>query len=189
MRQLLDAAFVCRKCGNAVSPEQYKSDSFCPDCGTSLRPLRYWMFQFNPLIYQWHDWIKENSESEQWLASQHARKIRKGDRVAIWSSGNRSGVYAIGEIVADPSRYPLAPEQEKYYIQKADVNKFREKNSVMVKYLKIVADRPLLEDKCREDPVLSAMEILKQSQGTNFPLTREQWIRILELVELRTSTK
>jgi len=54
--------------------------------------------------------------------------------------------------------------------------------------LKVVIDRPLLEDECRKDPILSAMQVLKSPQGTNFPLTKKQWNRILELMD-RKNTK
>ena len=183
MGQMLNAEFGCRKCGKAVSFNQYKLNRFCPDCGTLLRPVRYWIFQFNPEIYEWFNWIKENRETEQWLASQHAREIREGDRVVIWASGGKAGVYAMGEIMANLSKRPLNPAQEKYWKRKEDIRKFLEKNSVIIKYLKVIVAKPLLEDECSNDPILSSMEILKQSQGTNFPLTMGQWKRILELVE------
>ena len=181
-----DAEFECRKYVKVVSFEQYKLDRFCPDCGTWLsrrRQTRYWVFQFNPATYRWFDWIKEHRETEQWLTSHYARDILKGDKVVIWASGDMAGVYAIGEIVANPSKNPLNPEQEKYWTQKEDLYKFRERNSVTIKYLKVIIDRPLLEGKCRKDPILSDMEILKQPQGTNFWLTKEQWNRIIELID------
>ena len=186
MGQMSDAEFECRKCGKVVSFEQYRLNHFCPRCGTHLtlrRQPNYWVFQFNPTIYAWFDRMKGNRETEQWLTSQHARDIHEGDKVAIWASGDKAGVYAIGEIVVNPRKRPPNLEQEKYWTKKADVYKFREKNSVIIKYLKVIIDRPLLEDKCSRDPVLSAMAILKQSQGTNFPLTKEQWNRILELMD------
>lgn len=130
--------------------------------------------------------MKESRETEQWLTSQHAREIHRKDVAAIWASGYRAGFYAVGEIETNLSKKPLNPEQEKYWKRNADVYKFREKSSVIIKYLKVVIDRPLLVDKCVEDPILSTMEILKQPQGTNFPLTKEQWNRILELIDKKT---
>jgi len=183
---MIDAEFECRKCGKVVSFEQYRVDRFCPDCGTLLYPRRqprYWVFQFNPAIYRWFDWLKENRETEQWLISRYARDIKKGDKVAIWASGAGAGVYAIGEIVENPSKKPLTLGQQKYWAQQEDVFKFEYRDSVTIRHLKVFIDKPLLEDKCRKDPILSAMEILKQSQGTNFWLTKEQWNRILELVD------
>jgi len=183
-----DAEFECLRCGKVVSFQQYRLDRFCPDCGTFLRPRRQsrsWVFQFNPAIYRWFDWMKENRETERWLASQHAGYIHQGDKVAIWASGEKAGVYAIGEIVTNPEEEPLNPEQKRYWTKKAemDIYKFRDKSSVKVKYLKIIIDRPLPEDECRKDPLLSDMQVLKNPQGTNFPLTKGQWNRILELVD------
>jgi len=181
-----DAEFKCRKCGKVVSFEQYTLDRFCPYCGTFLSPrcqLKYWVFQFNPAIYRWFDRIKENKETEQWLTSQYAKDIHEGDKVAIWASGEKAGVYAIGEIITNPRKSPLTTEQEKYWANKEDIYKFREKYSVTIKYLKVIIDRPLLEDECNKDPALSDMAVLKQPQGTNFPLTKKQWNRILELID------
>lgn len=186
MGQMLYAEFECRKCRKVVSIEQYKIDRFCPSCGTLLRPRLHpkpWVFQFNPAIYKWLDRIKENKETEQWLTSRHFRDIREGDKVVIWASGEKAGVYAVGEIVTNPRKSPLASEQAKYWTNKEDVCKFREKYNVIIKYLKVIIDRPLLEDECRKDPTLSDMEVLKQPQGTNFPLTKKQWNRIIELID------
>lgn len=180
------AEFKCRKCGNIVSFEQYKLDQFCPYCGTFLSPrcqLKYWVFQFNPTIYRWFDRMKENKETEQWLTSQYAKDIHEGDKVAIWASGEKAGVYAIGEIITNPRKSPLTTEQEKYWTNKEDIYKFREKYSVTIKYLKVIIDKPLLEYKCNNDPALSDMAVLKQPQGTNFPLTKKHWNRILELID------
>ena len=92
-------------------------------------------------------------------------------------------MYATGVILTDPSKKPLNPEQEKYYTNKEDISKFREKCSVTVKYLKVIVDRPLRVDECNKDPILSEMAVLKQPQSTNFRLTKKQWNRILELMD------
>ena len=181
-----DLEYKCRRCGNVVSSQQYISDRFCPDCGTFLSPgdrLRHWMFQFNPAMYAWFDWIKENMETEQWLTSRYARRICTGDKVVIWASGEKAGVYAIGEIVTNSTKRPLNAEQEKYWTNKEDILKFLEKPSVIIKYSKVVIDRPLLEDACSKDPVLSDMAVLMQPQGTNFQLSNAQWHRILEMID------
>jgi len=190
MKQTSNAEFKCRKCGKVVSFEQYTSDRFCPDCGTLLpsRQLKQWVFQFNPAIYGWSSRIKENRETEQWLTSQHARDIREGDKVAIWASGEKAGVYAIGEIITNPRKRPLDTEQEKYWTTKEDVSKFRMNCSVIIKYLKVIIHMPLLENECSKDATLSDMAVLNQPQGTNFPLTRKQWNRIIELVDQKHQT-
>jgi predicted RNA-binding protein with PUA-like domain len=180
--QSLDADFICRKCGKTVLINQYALNRFCPICGTLLRPLRYWVFQFNPATYKWYNWIKEGRDKEQWLVSKHAKSIQKGDRVVIWASGEKAGIYAIGEIVENPCIKPLNKDQAKYWTGKDDAIKFEDKPSVVIKYLKLFLDSPLLEEACRKDRVLKAMQILKNPQGTNFILTQEEWKRILKLL-------
>lgn len=147
-----------------------------------LRPLKYWVFQFNPAIYRWHEQINENREKEQWSVSQHAKNIQKGDRVAIWASGEKAGIYAIAEVIENPSIRPLNKNQEKYWTGKDNSIKFEDKPNVVISYLKPVINNPLLEGICRKDPVLKTMKILRHPQGTNFPLKREQWKRILKLI-------
>jgi hypothetical protein len=187
---LHDAEFVCRKCGKVVSSAEHKLSPFCPKCGTFLQPRpqpKHWLFQFNPAAYNWFDRIKENKETEQWLTSQHAKQIHEGDMVAIWASGEKAGVYAIGQIITNPRQKALDPDQEKYWIEKSSICKFQEKPSAIVKYLKVAFDKPLLHDRCRLDSTLSAMQVFTNPQGTNFPLAREQWNRILALMEQGTT--
>lgn len=188
MEQTSEPISECRKCGKIVSFEQYKLSRYCsnPSCGALLpnpRRPRHWTFQFNPSTYRWFDWIRQNVETEQWLISRYANAIDKRDRVIIWASGYKAGVYATAEIITTPTRRSLNAEQEKYWITKETVDKFEEKKSVVVRYLRIILDRPLLEDTCRDDPLLSNMEVLKQPQATNFRLSEEQWERILELID------
>jgi len=132
--------------------------------------------------------MKENKETEQWLTSRHVRDIHEGDKVAIWASGEKAGIYAIGGIVTNPRRSPLNSEQEKYWLNKEDVRKFEENYSVTIKYSKVIIDKPLLESECRSDPDLTDMEVLKAAQGTNFSLTRKQWNRIIELIDQNASS-
>lgn len=184
MEQMLQTEYECRHCRKVVSIEQHMKNRYCPSCGTLLsKPLRPkpWVFQFNPSTYRWFDRLKENKETEQWLTSRHVRDIREGDKVAIWASGEKAGIYAIGEIVTNPKMNPLDPKQEKYWTNKEDICKFEENCSVIVKYSKVIIDRPLLESKCHSDPFLADMAVLKGAQGTNFSLTRKQWNRIVEL--------
>jgi hypothetical protein len=180
--------FVCRKCGRVVSCEEYKLNHYCPnpDCKTLLNlcPLpKYWMFQFNPKIYRWFDRIRDTQEPEQWLTSQHSKYIHKGDLVAIWASGEKAAINALGQIITDPSKAQLKVDQVKYWIDKANISKFQENKSVLVKYLKIIKETPLLEDECQNNPTLLGLQVFINPQGTNFSLQYEQWQKITELIE------
>lgn len=180
--------FVCRKCGRVVSSEEHKLNHYCPnpDCTTllSFRPLpKYWMFQFNSKIYHWFDRISDTREPEQWLTSQHSKYIQKDDLVAIWASGEKAGIYALGQIITNPSKAQLKADQAKYWVDKATISKFQENKSVVIKYLKIALEKPILEDVCHNNPTLLGLQVFINPQGTNFPLRYEQWQKIAEIIE------
>ncbi|HMK94267.1 MAG TPA: EVE domain-containing protein [Candidatus Limnocylindrales bacterium] len=143
----------------------------------------YWIFQFNPEVYDWFGWMKENRASEQWLVTRFAKLISVEDKVAIWASGKDSGIYALGETVTYPLKNPLNPEQVKYYKSSRNVDKFIVKPSVSVKYLKTFLDNPISKNRCKEDCVLSSLGILSDfTNATNFKVSKSQWNKILEFV-------
>ncbi len=179
------AKYECRVCGKQVFLEKTVRLIFCPVCSTVLVqcPLpKHWVFQFNPSTYRWFDRIKTTVEPEQWLVSQHASLIRKGDFVAVWGSGNKSGIYATGQIITNPMLEPLGSGQVVFFSDERFVEKFLDKPSVRVKYSKVVLANPILEEDCRKDGVLSEMQILANSEGTNFRLGNEQWLKILSFM-------
>ena len=62
--------------------------------GEELTPAiekNYWIFQANPEYYDLEGSLKSLKE-QNWLVIQHKDKIRKGDTVYIWKSGQNSGV-------------------------------------------------------------------------------------------------
>ncbi|MGE5637716.1 MAG: hypothetical protein ACM3WQ_03320, partial [Chloroflexota bacterium] len=63
-----------------------------------------------------------------------------------------------------------------------DIVKFQEHLSAYVEYDEVYLENPLLQEQCREDNVLSEMQVFVKPQGTNFRLTPEQWRRIAELI-------
>ena len=142
---------------------------------------KHWLFQFNPSTYRWFDRNKETAEPEQWLISQLSTLIHRGDLVAVWGSGQKAGVYGLGEVLTNPAKRPLNPAQAKYFVNQDSVDKFLEHYSAMVQYSKVLLEKPLSQEHCSRDPVLSKMQIMANQQGTNFRLTYDEWIRIVEL--------
>ena len=89
--------------------------------------------------------------------------------VAIWGSGLKAGVYAIGQVVTKPARKTLNADQQKYFLAKEDITKFCEKHSVIVKYSKVIFDKPLLQDECNKDPIL--LEIASSNESSRYKLS------------------
>jgi DNA-directed RNA polymerase subunit RPC12/RpoP len=179
-------SYECRICGKVVNYEQYKNSPFCPDlgCGTKLQlkpQPKHWLFQFNPSIYNWFGRTKETREAEQWLVSQLWKLIRKDDLIAIWSSGQKAGIYALGQVITNPAKTPLNIGQKKFFSNLNYVEKFCDKYSAYVEYSHVFLEKPLTQEACSQDDILSKMQILVNQQRTNFRLTGEEWERIVEL--------
>lgn len=154
--------------------------------GRSPNFPHYWIFQFNPKKYNWFGWIKQKRLSEQWLVSRFDNIISEGDKVAIWASGKESGIYAIGKTITHPFRKPLNPEQAKYYRPEAKnvIDKFKEKSSISITYLKVFVEKPISKYTCKNDAVLSSLEILGNfTEATNFRIEKIQWTKILEMAQ------
>jgi hypothetical protein len=50
-----------------------------------------------------------------WCVRRHTKEIRRGDRIVLWMSGARAGVYALGEVTADVRPVvPLAGEDHRH---------------------------------------------------------------------------
>jgi hypothetical protein len=50
---------------------------------------------------------KQNTEAEQWLTRQNFKLLGTDDLFAVWSTGQKAGVYALGKVITNPSKNPL----------------------------------------------------------------------------------
>ena len=73
-----------------------------------------WIFQANPAHYDIEASLR-TEHVELWNLRQHASKVSMGDRVLIWISGKKSGIYAIGEVSTQPVDRPDSSAGRKYW--------------------------------------------------------------------------
>ncbi len=131
-----------------------------------------WIFQGSPDQYRLTDSLAVENE-EYWNLRQHATAVRRGDRVLIWISGAEAGIYALGTVVSDPVLRPDSAAGLTYWA--APTEGTRPRPRVLVRYDRVMLDRPLLKEFLVTDPVLSELRILRNPRGTNFPVTAEEW--------------
>jgi hypothetical protein len=90
----------------------------------------------------------------------------------------------LGEIITNPTKNPLNPNQIRYFSDIDYIAKFGKKPSAYAEYFKVSGEKPLLEQGiCGEDTILGELQVFINPQGTNFRLNPEQWDRIVELTE------
>lgn len=140
-----------------------------------------WIFQGNPQRY---DVLNSLSDEEignniHWHVNQHRKEIKAGHLGLIWMSGSEAGIYALARIESDPAIMKEFPAERKYWI---DSTEKEEAIRVQLTIIKRFLNNPILKKKLIETEGLNSLSILRQFQGTNFPVRNKEWRIISQLL-------
>lgn len=140
------------------------------------KTINYWIFQGNPKEF---DIVKalEGNALKTWRVKAHKDKIKKGDKVILWSGGKNAGVYALATVDSDVEILP-EPEIEKSYYK--DQTVYEDKERVFLKVDYNLFSQPVLKPELENHSWFSKMKV--GSQGTNFTATKEEYESILKLI-------
>jgi hypothetical protein len=130
-----------------------------------------WIFQANPQQYD----IAASLAAERvelWNLRQHASKVKLGDRVLVWISGRKSGIYAVGEVISAPIDQPDSTMGRRYWKSAGGHQVWPR---VEVRYSQVLLDRPLYKKYLEFDAALTQLAILRQPRGTNFAVSATEW--------------
>ncbi len=143
-----------------------------------------WIFQANPNRYDILNALADDEigQEKHWLVNQYKNEIYIGDIGLIWLSGREGGIYAVTEIVSN-SEFLIAPEkEEKYWIDSNDKNKKRLRVKMELKIN--LLNSPITKEDLRKTAGLENLSIFRQSQGTNFKVTENEWKIIKNKIDL-----
>lgn len=136
-----------------------------------LEETNYWIFQGNPKRYDFKSAIRNNA-LDLWTVSAHRDKIKKGDKVILWITGEDAGVYGLGEITMDPFTYT---EEKDEYWKDEDKSKYK----AGITLTKSFIENPILKQKIKGVEALKDLKV--GIQGSNFEATKAQYDAIVEL--------
>jgi len=144
---------------------------------------RIWIFQANPKRYDIMNALADDEIGEEmhWLVNQHKKEIVKGDIGIIWLSGKEAGIYAITEILTDPTIMGEPDSEKKYWTDSED--KEGKKLRVKMKIVKNMLSSPLTKEKIILTKELQYMSIFLNPRGTNFPIKSDEWDKIRDLIK------
>jgi predicted RNA-binding protein with PUA-like domain len=114
-----------------------------------------------------------------WTVDQHKNEIRVGDRVLLWKAKGADpdgGVYAIAEVISDPD---YVATDNPYWVPEERSTMRAPRVRAKLRILSRLVDNPIRRSNLRRDPRLANLSIFRQSQGTNFPVTAQEWEYIL----------
>lgn len=145
---------------------------------TSLGHIQaIWFFQANPNRYDILNALSDpNGEVDRWQVNQYWDKIKEGDVVLLWMSGvKEGGIYAIGETTSNPLILDVNA-LDKHWVNEQDRNQKR--LMVNIRIVARLVNNPILRAELKGILGLQNLSILRFSQGTNFPVSNDEWIII-----------
>ena len=142
-----------------------------------------WLFQANPDKYDILNALSDEKigNSIHWLVNQHKGEIRQGHIGLLWMSGKDSGIYAVTQITSDPQLMEEYPEEKKYWL--GDEKGAGQQLRVSMSVAKRLTNAPLFRKVIKDLKGLDSLSILKNPQGTNFPVSNAEWKIISEQIE------
>jgi predicted RNA-binding protein with PUA-like domain len=141
--------------------------------------VAYWIFQANPKIYRLAEALCDLDRIA-WRVNQHTSEIHTGDEVLLWQAGPQAGIYALAVVESEPEKFT---DDDPYW---RDPSLHR--TPKLGTWLRITCrflDRPVLRSDLLKDPALGNLSILKFTQGTNFPVSPEEWGHVMELLGIQ----
>ena len=140
-----------------------------------------WIFQGNPNRYDILNALsdKEIGNRIHWLVRQNRNRIHKGHLVLLWMSGRDSGIYALARVECEPLPMAEGDPEKKYWLEDEEpALLMRVRLSVVRRFV----NSPILKTTLLKIPELSNLSILRQFQGTNFPVRDSEWEIIAQLM-------
>ncbi|RED42623.1 dynein-related subfamily AAA family protein [Winogradskyella eximia] len=138
----------------------------------------YWVFQGSPDIYNLKGALKA-SHLTSWKVAAHKDKIKIGDKVILWQTGDQSGCYALAEVTSDVKVFAIQENEQQYYKATSSVNATER---VEIKIIKNLVNNPILGSEIENE--LTYINFNAGNQGTNFRATEEEYNTLLNWNEI-----
>ena len=143
----------------------------------------HWIFQANPKLWAVTEHLEQlqPGSHDRWLVTRYREEMQPGDQVAIWQSGERSGIYAFGTLLGVPEQLT----DHLPYQKKAGLTDQPPGFAVTYQVTQIFP-AGLSREMIQADQRLSELSILHFANATNFRVTARQWQALMDLAALAT---
>ncbi|MBZ9786423.1 EVE domain-containing protein [Psychroflexus sp. CAK57W] len=137
-------------------------------------PINYWIFQGNPKIFDFESALADKS-LDSFTVSAHKDKIKVGDKVIIWLTGQQAGCYALAEITSEPSIQSVNNDDKHWKQDNSNDLK------AGIKITHNLYENPILWEDIKD---MEAFTNFKAgNQGTNFSSTKDEFEYLLSLAK------
>jgi hypothetical protein len=174
-----DYIALLEKIKNKISIPFYELSYEAWKWNDSQGKVNYWVFQGNPKVFDFETALKQEILSD-WTVSAHKDKIKIGDKIILWITGNEAGCYALAEITSEPHLKTTSPDDHLWKGEDKSVLK------AGIKIIHNLVDNPILKEEIQNIEDLKDLKI--GNQGTNFSASEDEYSTLLELINSRGSS-
>lgn len=135
----------------------------------------FWIFQGNPDIFDMEKYIN-SKEDITWTVTRYSDEIEVGDEVFIWRSGENAGIIALANVISRPDN---SIKEDADQLWKEHLKKEGLKTALRI--VSRYTETPLLKKQIM--PIIPELSILKQPQGSNFKISRDDAQAIKDLLK------
>ncbi len=129
-----------------------------------------WIFQGNPRVFPVLEHLRTGEPIENWSVTHSLTKLQPNDRAALWVSGPRAGIYALGTVAGVPEENTSSDG----WIDPDDRGVLRWFCSLALN--EILYESPILRINLLADPRFHHASIVRHPwTGSPFPITDLEW--------------
>jgi predicted RNA-binding protein with PUA-like domain len=137
---------------------------------TISRVKNYWLVKQEPSSYSWSDFVAERGTSwtgvRNYAARNNLRRMRKGDEVLFYHSGEEKAVVGIAKVMRAAYADPTAREGDWSAVDLAPNKSLR---------------RPVTLEQIKNDPRLRKIQLVRQSRLSVVPLATGEFRAIARM--------
>ena len=137
--------------------------------------MAYWLFQIGAQQFPLAEALRLDAVHT-FPVKAHRDKIKKGDKVILWQTGKRAGVYALAEVESEVGTWKLDAAQKGFYQQPPNT-----KENVRLKIEYNLWNRPITKNILTESKAFDKFNA--GLPGTNYKATAKQYQRITQLAQ------
>jgi predicted RNA-binding protein with PUA-like domain len=135
-----------------------------------LQKIGGWLFKEEPSCYNYADLEKDGSTLwagvKNALARQHLWKVRIGDRVLYYHTGQERAIVAEMRVTAAPTNDPASDDPKAVVVKVEPVKRWAS---------------PVTLGQIKQNPLFADWELVRISRLSVMPVSAEQWKRLEEL--------
>ncbi len=137
--------------------------------------INYWLFQNNPKRFKLREALQQEA-LKTFVVKAHKGKIKKGDKVIIWQTGEDAGCYALATIASNVENDQVEEQEVPFF---KEVPKETKRVHLNIDYN--LWSKPITKDFI---PLSKSFDRFYGGlSGTNYKATEEQFEEIINLVE------